>query len=350
MNKLETRVETDSRIEIEALESNEEHDLLDFYARNLDTWKRFHVLWKWRKKALADFGKEEAIVAKENSNIMGCIGVVPVTLTLGGIKIKSSWQQDSLVSSTMRGKGVGKKLIEGAGRGWEVVMAKGTSNAMYRLRKSIGYRDVPLSNYLVRVCRLRGKGSFKEKAGELALRAWKSLIPLPKPKPEIQVREVDRFDPSFDELCADLKEESVLRLYKNHQYLNWRYFQCPGGNYKVFRAGGEQTRGAVVATVSGEKASEGWIVDLIVSHQAPDAAKALLSAAVNYLEKRKVSRIWTFATHPLVRRWFLRYGFLPTDRTPRFTWKAYDPNFPSEILASTPWDFYHGDGDVELYN
>jgi hypothetical protein len=49
-----------------------------------------------------------------------------------------------------------------------------------------------------------------------------------------------------------------------------------------------------------------------------------------------------------VRRWFMRYGFVPTKFTPRFTYRAANKEI-TEKVGTVEWDFWHGDGDLELY-
>jgi anti-anti-sigma regulatory factor len=221
---------------------------------------------------------------------------------------------------------------------------------MYGLRKSLGFADVPNSDYLVRVSRIRsGACKLKDRIAECLLLCWKAMLPLPKPDSSIEIRKIDTFDNSFAQLADRVSQERVLRLNKGQAYLNWRYFHCPGRKYKVFRASDGNARGAVVTGVIGEPSEEGWIVDLLCSSRDGACALALLLKALKELEAKGVSRIYAFATQPAARKWLRRLGFLPTGRTPRFTYKIYGQKVDRNVLAQSPWDFWHGDGDVELY-
>jgi hypothetical protein len=275
---------------------------------------------------------------------------VPAIVTLSGSKFSATWQQDSLVSSEARGKGVGKRLVEKGMDGWEITMAKGTSDAMYGLRKSLGFVDVPNSDYLVKVCKKRAEyGKLRDRLAECLLLFWKVVLPLPKADPSIEIKSVDSFDKSFDQLSEKLSQEHVFRLHKGQAYLNWRYFQCPGKKYQVFRAGGDEARGAIVTGIMGKASEEGWVVDLLCSRRDEGCALALLLKALKNLERQSVSRIYAFATLSIARKWFRRLGFLPTGRTPRFAYKICGRGIDVNSLAQIPWDFWHGDGDVELY-
>jgi len=339
-----------TQIEIKLLEPEDEDAFLNFIEENLENWKKFKLYWNWKNKTRDASNREMAVIAKADDNIVGCVGIAPADVMLNGDRIKTSWQQNSLVSPSMRGKGLGKRLVNEGSKGWALVMAKGTSKAMYGLRKSLGFLDVPNSDYLLRVCKPRTEGrTVKERLVEYILWLWKNLIPLPGEDITTNIKPIDTFDQTFDILADDLSKENVVRLHKSQDYLNWRYFQCPEKQYKVFMAGGEKARGAIILNIAGLESDEGWIVDLICSPGEKKLAYALIIQAIKYFEEQGVSRIWSFATLPMARRWLYRLGFLPTGRTPRFTYRIQEGNFDPTELRQTSWDFWHGDGDVELY-
>ena len=350
-SRVQKDISSSTQIEIKLLEPEDEKNLLNFFRHNLDTWEKFKLYWHWKNKNKNASSKETAVIAKVEGDIVGCIGIVSADVTLNGNRIKTSWQQDSLVSHSMRGRGLGKQLVNKGGQGWDMAMAKGTSKAMYGLRKSLGFLDVPNSDYLLRVCRPRAMAkTLKERLFEYILWLWKNLIPMPGENPTIDIKPIDAFDQSFDILANELSKKNVLRLHKGQGYLNWRYFQCPGKFYKVFRAGGEKARSAIVLNIAGPKSDEGWIVDLVCSPADKKHAYSLLQTAVKYFEQHEVSRIWVFATLPAARKWLFRLGFMPTGRTPRFTYMIQEENFDPIEFHQASWDFWHGDGDVELYS
>ena len=338
------------QIEIALLEKKDERGLLDFFASNLKTWGEFRQFWEWRQKGLPHSGGETAVIAKADEEMLGCVGIVPANITLNGERVTASWQQDSLVSPSMRGKGLGKRLVKEGAKGWDLVMSKGTNKPMYGLRKSLGFVDVPNPNYLVRVCKPRTTiRDLKKTHIEYVLCLWKTALPMPGADTAIQVKDVNEFDPTLDTLAHSLSKQNVFRLNKGQGYLNWRYFQCPGKRYKVFRAGGEQACGAIVLNITGAELDEGWIVDMICSHNDKNCAYALLLKAIRYFEEQCVSRIWAFSTLPAARKWLFRFGFVPTNQTPRFTYRVHGEGVDPGTLANATWDFWHGDGDIELY-
>jgi len=331
---------------ISTVNSTDTDQVLKFYEENLGTWKQFIRFWDWRQNQNPCRREPKGVAAREDGQIVGCMSVNPVLLAVNNRRINASWQQDSLVLKSMRGEGLGRKLIHEANKGFELALAKGTSESMYALRKSNGYRDAPHPNYLVRVERPRPlKGRSWKGVAEYVIARWRLLLPRPWIDKDIEISEIDTFDPSFNELAASLAEEKVLRIFKDQQYLTWRYIRCPGKHYKIFRAGGKNVRGAVVIGITGD--NEGWIVDLVSTSTDKNCVDALLTRALRHFRDQKIARIWTFATLPLMRQRLFHFGFLPTGRTPRFTyhWVSGSPLTENINL----WDFWHGDGDLDLY-
>ena len=331
---------------ISTVNSTDTDHILKFYEENLGTWKQFIRFWDWRQNENPYRREPKGVAAREDGRIVGCMSVNPVLLVANNRQINAAWQQDSLILKSMRGRGLGRKLIHEANKGFELALAKGTSESMYALRKSDGYHDAPHAYYLIRVEKPRPLEERSwEGIAEYVVARWQFLMPLPRIDNDIEIREIDSFDFSFDDLAASLAKENVLRIIKNQGYLNWRYIQCPGKRYKIFRAGKEKARGAIVTNTSG--GNEGWIVDLVSSSTDGNCIDALLAKALQYFRDNQVARIWVFATLPSVRRRLLRFGFLPTKRTPRFTYfEAGDIDVIPNIHL---WDFWHGDGDIELY-
>jgi GNAT superfamily N-acetyltransferase len=337
-------------IEIEPLSSGNQEQLLAFYAAHMDDWDRFQQLWEWRRERESNCGAEKAVLARAGSAIVGSVGVVPLTVTLAGSKFTAAWQQDSLVSPAARGKGVGKRLVEKGMEGCEITLAKGTSDAMYRLRKKIGFRDVPRSDYLLQAMRPRLDASgLNRSAVQLLFWLWGKALPRPASPQNIQIYPIEGFDPGFDFLAEAICAENVLRPYKDHRYLNWRYFRCPGKDYTVLRAGDTQARGAVVLSMSNSDRGSGWVVDLICRSDDTACALALIGKAMAHFRSKHATTVWVFATHPRARRWFQRFGFLPTGQSPRFTYLVSGAGSSRPGVSERLWNFWHGDGDNELY-
>lgn len=340
-----------NEIEIKMLEPEDEKDFLKFMEKHLGNWKKFKKLWNWRRNSDPGLIFETALLAKAKGLTVGCVGIAPALITLRGLQIKASWQQDSLVSPSMRGKGLGKRLVNKASESWDMVVAKGTSKPMHGLRKSLGFTDVPNSNYLLWVSKPRPMfNGLKKLLIENILCLWKTILPTPKRNRKISVQSIHSFDQSLNILADKLADEKVLRPYKGKNYLNIRYCECPGKQYKILKTMKSETTGAIVLSTIGPHLDEGWIVDMICSSKDKKSAYALLFAAMEYFKKQNIARIWVFATLSEARRWLYRFGFVATGISPKFTYRIQGHKINPAIIANTSWDFWHGDGDLELYD
>lgn len=323
-----------------------EDEFLEFYRENLPTFDIFQSLWEWRKTAPPEWGPETAVVARIDGRIVGSVGIMKEPLILDGRKIEACWQQDSLVSRAARGKGVGRALVEAAAEGWQLLMAKGTSRAMYALRKAAGFVDVKRSGILVHVLRpssspSRGPKNFGEMTGWVLARVLGTVYPA-----GAKLSEVPELNDSLELMTAYPGEESCLRPVKDRNYLKWRYFECPVRRYTVLADGGVHPPSVIVLSTSREGSEDWWITDMLCPWRSRRTAYGLICGALAYLRARGARRLFVFSTLPAARRRFLLTGFVPTFATPQFTMRPASPALlPSQLHA----DFWHGDGDVELY-
>lgn len=332
-------------LQIEFVNPDSEEPFLSFHRAHSRESSRFLQYWQWRKQAPESCGKEEVAIAFWQGGIVGSVGAVTAPITFAGRKICAAWQQDSLVAPSARGKGIGRALVEKSAEGWDQVMAKGTSDAMYALRRSVGFLDVPNSTCLLRVLKPRWrKRALRQRLGEMAIWLWGKALGSRGISSRQCLFDMNSFDSRFDELALLRSMWPGLRPYKDSAYLNWRYFQCPARKYTVI--GSTQAAAAAVLGLASKTAAEGWIVDLICDWRNTADIQDLLAGGVDRLQQLGAERIWAFATMPQARRMLRRLGFVATSVTPRFTMRAKaSSDLPATIVA----DFWHGDGDAELY-
>lgn len=336
-------------ITISKLKQDQIPGFLSFIDRTLGNEADFRKLWHWREQGIPASGGEQAVVAIESSEVVGCVGIVPLIVSINGRHSEAIWQQDSLVSPAMRGQGVGKKIVLEGEKGRQLIMAKGTSNAMYGLRKALGYADVPFSDYLVAVHRAQPGMTKKAVMGKV-LSLWQKILPLPRLKNALPIKKISVFDSVYDDLASTLARESgVVRPLKNSGYLNWRYFQCPVKKYTVLQAGEKRPRGAIILGTSNKNPMEGWVVDMLCPSDDKSCAYSLLNEARRHFSRHHIERVLAFATLPVARRWLMRFGFVPTRRSPRFTYKLKNIDSSPDLLQKAQWNFWHGDGDLDLY-
>ncbi len=341
-------------IEYGPLESGCQEELFSFYRRHLERGDRTVELYQWRLADEAASGGARTCVARLDGAIVGTLNAIPFELAVGGSTVRATWQQDTVVDAAMRGRGVGKRLVEVAGEGWDVIMAKGTSPAMYGLRRSVGFVDVPSSNYLKLVLSPAASGPASGKRlldfalyGASLLRSGFGLRR--SRGGAASARQVRAVGPELEAIRGSAAESSEVRVVKDRAYLNWRYFTCPRREYRVMRIdrGGSRC-GAVILDGPRDHDRSAWIVDMVVDPWDRSATADVIGAAVAECRALGASTINAFATAPIVRQGLFRAGFFGTSSTPQFTYRAASLELADE-LGKMNWSFWHGDGDVELY-
>ncbi|MFZ5623676.1 MAG: GNAT family N-acetyltransferase [Gemmatimonadota bacterium] len=327
---------------VRRLSQGDDNALFAFYDRVHPKAATLRTLFAWRREMPNDAGSSEVFGAFAGEALLGALTVLPIP-TAGGRRV--CWQLDSIVAPEARGKGIGQRLVCEAKASWDIVLAKGTSDAMYALRKGVGFADVPHSMYLYRATRAVATGV-----------SWKIRIALPalfiraggRPRTRLGVAIVPlgHFGPVYDEFADAWRAESgVIAPVKSAAYLRWRYLTCPNRTYQVLelRAGG-RVLGAAVLRRSRIVPSVTWLVDLISSpYHAPDAA-AMIASVLDAARQQGVSIVRTFCSDPYLAVVMREAGFREAPSSPRFTCLPRSAAGAGARIA-----FWHGDGDVELY-
>lgn len=338
-----------SDLECGSMRPDEEPPLLDLYRRLLDRGERTATLYNWRVEQDHASGGVRPFVVRHQSAIVGAVSAVPFKVTCAGERISAAWQQDSVVDPRMRGQGLGSMLVELAAEGADVLLAKGTSDAMYRLRLKSGFRDVPRSEYLI--CVLSPgyyAGGIARRSVALLLFLWSAMCRARPFGSRLRCTSVERFGPEFDELDARLAAGTAFRPSKSSDFLAWRYLRCPERTYRILRVDDEdRLRGAIVIQANQEPGGDAWIVDVLCDTSDAVAIRTLLDNAIQLAARNKAGCIKTFSTSAHARNHLFSRGFVSTSSTPRFTYRSGDPFALSPEVVE--WNFWHGDGDRELY-
>lgn len=327
--------------------ASEEAEATAFYRKTFSPSTRVVDLLEWRRNAQPT-ARNASFLARSGGEVVGAMNLVPVDLRVGDRAVKAAWQQDSVVSPELRGRGIGRELINRSATAFEVLLAKGTSDAMYQLRKSCGFRDVVNSNYLVRVLSPARFGTgVKRRIYGVALAAM-SLSQRRPQRTSRATRPLDGFGADFDRLARAARPTPEIAPVKDSAYLNWRYLQCPGREYRVI--GSTSAEGDTGAAII-RHGSTAWLVDVVCDHSDIDSLVALIRASVADCRAAGAASVNTFATSGRARAALRREGFVEVSRTPRFTyrWTAQRGPFDGADLSSLDWTFWHGDGDIEFY-
>ena len=336
-----------STLDVRPIRTEEIAELLAFYRANFGAGGRVAELFQWR--ATAPEAANAPWGAWLGSDLVGTVNSVRLRLAGNGELIEAAWQQDSIVSPAARGKGVAKALVDAAAAGWPLVLAKGTTTAMYGLRKSVGFRDAENHTYMFRVLRPFVAGSLYRRLGAPLLYLKAEARRQPKAPPDLVLREVAKFGEQYDDLARQQLSGRQRGPYKTSAYLNWRYVDCPIRKYLLVEATrGGRLAGAAVLRLPTTESGDAWLVDLVASLDDEIIGRELVASSIRAARQRGASLLRTFASSRQARRHLFAAGFVDTPETPHFTFRPQSVG-ADVVPPSADWSFWHGDGDAELY-
>ncbi len=192
-------------------------------------------------------------------------------------------------------------------------------------------------------------------AGGFLLDLWSSLrYPMTAPR-QIDVREVDSFDASADELWDRMKDYYSVWVVRDRTFLNWRYVDIPRVDNRIFVAReGDKLLGYTVVNFQDRTKRAGVIQDFQFLRERKDAGRALLRNCIEYLKKigSEVAIIWDFDhthTHAVLEE----FGFGERETTGRH-FCVRDAIELKERIADIPFDkardrsaWFLGKGDAD---
>ena len=221
---------------------------------------------------------------------------------------------------------------------------------MYRLRRSVGFVDVPNDRYLLRPLR---PFSAAERVGlRMSLPALHLASAIRSRRggaADLEFRPIERFGVWYDDLSERLRDEPYYGAIKTAQYLNWRYIDNPVRRYVAIEGHvrGEPV-GAFVVRAPADSGPTFWLVDVLAPLTDDRLAAALLWRCLTWARSCGADTIRTFATSRRARRQLANVGFLAIGSSPHFTYFANA--VPTDVLPpGVDWNFWHGDRDNEFY-
>jgi GNAT superfamily N-acetyltransferase len=298
--------------------------------RSFEHWER---RWKWQfvdhPLRRIDAFDSSFVLAFLEGELVGGIGFMPTTVTLGETEHESAWGCDLFIDPKAQGHGLGKSLIDRIVAAYPNSLWMNYGEAGARSYAGRGFAPVAPVNFMGLPVdpgsMLRGRG----RRGLGVLAAWtgpalRTAIRLRlrgfKTPPGVSVAALERFGEEFDGLHRSLcrGRPDLVRPIRTAAYLNWRYADCPYGRHHVraARQNGELLGYVVFRGVDSTKGRTGLINELEAVDGVSGLGEALAAEAVHSLLDDGANFIKAFPTHASHQALFGRLGFLDTKRTP----------------------------------
>ncbi len=316
------------------------------------------VYWDWHFADSPHIEPDKLPIwlAKSGDRIAGQLATLPVELNIQGRQVRALWVLDWIVDPDFRRRGIGKKLAMAAENFSPYLLGVNTDQQHApALLKGLGW--VVVSN-IPRFHKILFPGeSLPELSRFGPLRKIANLAFAPfrrtSGSSEGELRILDRFDRSFDDLWARSKHQWDCSTSRNSTVLFWQFRQQPGKQFEILGYFEKQELLGYAVLFFRKKNANGAITKAAISDicyspaEAQKTVDALINGSLKLAIERKAGGLVTDAIDPLLQSRLRHFGF----------WKI---NSPLQLMAKAPeqreivydvnnWFLTRGDSDISIF-
>ncbi|GAB4330910.1 MAG: hypothetical protein Kow0099_01880 [Candidatus Abyssubacteria bacterium] len=323
-------------------------------------WRPVPSYWDW-KYFQNPAGPHDAFVAECQGTIVGEIAAVPIRVKIGSEEVIASQTCDIVIAPRYRKGTPFFRLHKMASdevdrRQWEFVYGISVKTTYRISTKVLGFSGVGPIRRMVKILnpvpflgqRFRGR-ILADSLGAIArngmrMLEWKRL----KPSPTIEIRHVESFDKSFDELWERRARDFEIMVVRNSQYLNWRYCANPVQKYTTLAGFRDNALAGFVTLCSRVENGirRGYILELLAPPDDDELTRSLLCHAILQFGREHVdiANMWLFEHMPgfEISR---KLGFRPKESPHDLIIRPHGEQEKGYLSDITRWFLTIGDSD-----
>lgn len=329
-------------------------------AADLFVGERGMARWRWlyEQYPVRQDGRLPAWICLEGERIVGHVGALPVEVVVRGELKEMAWARDLIVAPSMRGRGIGTKLMRLLPDTFERGGVLGYEDT-YGLYRRIGYEEVGTLPVFLNVRRSQAFAAafIPSRAARPLVRV---LLRLAQARPPawgshgVSIERLADFDGRFDELWRSIEPALGCVVKRTSETMRWRYLRNPTTRYQVLAAlRGPDLRGvAVVRTGSSHGVPVGIVVEVLAHPADHGTIRALIDGAERTLREGlaepPVFLRAAVRNGPLGRA-LLRAGYLPSpSRIHLIVAGRHGRASVEGMLAADDWYLNAGDSDLDF--
>ncbi|MFP3951995.1 MAG: GNAT family N-acetyltransferase [Candidatus Bathyarchaeia archaeon] len=353
----------------------DEDDIVRLLDLCFEGWPKIDVnpleYWRW-KYVDSPFWKNDISLGILDGEIIACKHSLYFGLKIGDEVLEATLGSDLAVHPDYRNMGVSRK-VSGFSSNRKMKLGYDfsyfvTSNP--HLIKSYQERLEEFPHEIrvyVRICdvdlQLKAspvKRPILTKMGFLALKGANFIKNIfrdvPREGSDVTLSSIDRFAEGDKEALEEIQEEYNFIVQRSPRYLNWRYCDPRGGEFRVRIAedGGEAI-GYSVSFINRylEGYPIGYIIDVLTPPDRVDVMEALVSDVVNFFDENGINMVNTIAVngHPLEKA-LSSHGFVDTRISlkiflGRYGKRAQDQELKNILRESPSKHIHFSYGDID---
>lgn len=284
-------------VRIRKIDAAEEERARRFFAsryperRREEAFRKRGERWRWQYFN-HPCGEPGILVAELNGNIVGIIGTNAVRIRTPRGVVKAVWAGDLLIDPAIRGKGIGKKLVDAWKESGAVAVGKGFGPIAYSLYVNRGFKGIWGFTRLHIVLSRTRLAMKLLRAGERRnlLRLARTGFGRPERSNEGEGVSISLGDAPPRDMGA--LWESAMRSYafafeRDERYIAWRFTAHPFHRYRFIEARrGGQLSGLAVVRITSGRIPTGVVADLIADPRDEETVRALMRGAISHLKSQ----------------------------------------------------------------
>jgi len=284
-------------VEIRRFDQSDERDAIELLVAKLPPQRRAGafeqraVRWKWQYYANPNNpdGQPVIWVATLNGRFVGMLALHSVKVnTPMGIR-RGNWCVDYVVRDDLRGRGIGKQLVQAWMNTPGIALGRGWSTVALRVVMKLGFTLVwgmPLVRFI-----LSRSGTIKVLIKQGSKRELIDLLKVvfkPKRLPgAIGDARVSKTIPEgWDELWSRVKAKHRFTVERDADYLNWRFLSHPFYKYDFVALKSNRLDGVAIVRMTDEEPPVGIISDFICEPDDHATAYSLLREVLGFLNSK----------------------------------------------------------------
>lgn len=240
--------------------------------------------WQFGPTVFGDAEDLNLILGLVDGAIKGCIGYIPVEVSVAGSTILGAWAANWMIDQSTRRLGLGPLLMRELSNRFPITLALGGNSDAHDLLPRMGWRDLGCLDRYVYVVDPVAAATLTENGGL----EWPAVPP--PPVSNGASRQVERFNQEATALWDRVWGDNAIGTRRTDAFLNWRYASHPIFTHHLFelRHSGtlegiavtrmEQVRGAnakvvrVLELIGDEPATRELVGSIIADAKRCDAA------------------------------------------------------------------------------
>ncbi len=323
-----------------------------------------------------------SFIAEDNNNIVGHSGLLPAWMNIAGKKILGAQSVDTMTHPAYRKQGVYTSLAEecytyAASQGIELLYRFPNAQS-YPLALKLGWSDLGRLPCLLKTLNPKSiirsglinlphllktasprtivqKGTVSRIVTAIAERYTPFLLKSRRSSRaseavgHVRIERIQSFDARFDDLWSKVKNGFPISVWRDSEYLNWRYHSHPKEQYTVLAAEEDCVLvGFIVVKCHFGEINTGYIVDFLSFTEKEGAASLLVSAGIDYLKGQGMdTAMCHIFEHSPSYYLFEAHGFREYGEGLRFMARPSTPDLASgSFLERRQWHLMEGDVDT----